>query len=161
MFIATSDTSFGDNKTDRTSLEAGLLQTFRGCHWLSYEETSYRQSFEHRIWAFSFVASMCMALDICADFSRTQHLILNKFQQCVWCGNQQIFRLMLKRSPKIVTKHKYVNIDRHWLNRECRSMAINLELIGIWQLLGDDSTRCLSTKTHHNFFFATAKYGKS
>ena len=63
----------------------------------------------------------------------------------------QTVRLMLKETPKLVTKLKHIDIHQHWLRQECQKGNIKLEWIETNQMPADGLTKLLPKQKHQNF----------
>ena len=44
----------------------------------------------------------------------------------ILCDNLQTVRLMVKESPKLITKLKHVDIHQHWLREQVEAGNINI-----------------------------------
>lgn len=111
VFITASDASFGDNMPGRTSSEGGIFKLFGGVidYFAKKQRTVTTSSTESELLALSHLCSWLIwwqryftniTLDIEQDLT-------------AWCDNMQTVRLMMKDSPKLVTKLKHVDVHQH------------------------------------------------
>ncbi|KAF5186325.1 Transposon ty1-gr2 gag-pol polyprotein, partial [Thalictrum thalictroides] len=149
VFIAASDASFGDNVPGRTSSEAGLFKLFGGVidYHAKKQRTVTTSSTESELLALSH---LCAWLKFWDRFFRNLTLDVEQ-DLTVWCDNLQTVRLMLKDSPKLVTKLRHVDIHQHWLRQECQNGTIKLEWIETSEMPADGLTKCLSSQRHQVF----------
>jgi len=69
----------------------------------------------------------------------------------IYCDNLQTIRLMLKESPKLVTKLKHVDIHQHWVRQEVEKGTFKLEWIETGKMPADGFTKALPAQNHANF----------
>ena len=69
----------------------------------------------------------------------------------LFCDNLQTVRLMLKDSPKLVTKLKHVDIQQHWLRQEVEAKRLQIEWIPTTQMPADGFTKALTRAKHQAF----------
>jgi hypothetical protein len=69
----------------------------------------------------------------------------------VQCDNLQTVRLLMKESPKLVTKLKHVDIQKHWLCQETQSGELKFEWIWTKDMPADGLTKALSYQKHQAF----------
>ena len=69
----------------------------------------------------------------------------------IYCDNLQTVGLMIKDSPKLVTKLKHVDIAQHWLRQEVANKSINIEWISTNEMAADGLTKALPIQKHKEF----------
>src|SRR5271167_4187432 len=69
----------------------------------------------------------------------------------VSCDNLQTIDLMIKDSPKLVTKLKHIDIHQHWLRQEVANGYINVEWISTNDIVTDGLTKALPNQRHTEF----------
>lgn len=67
------------------------------------------------------------------------------------CDNLQTVRLMLKETPKLVTKLKHVDVHQHWLRQEVEERKLNVQWIPTTEMLADSFTKALPRQKHELF----------
>ncbi|KAI0998788.1 hypothetical protein K3495_g9407 [Podosphaera aphanis] len=149
VFIAASDASFGDNEPGRTSSEGGLFKPFGGVidYFAKKQKTVTTSSTESRLLALSHLCAWLMWWE---RFFANLDLELEQ-DLTAWCDNMQTVRLMLKETPKLVTKLKHIDIHQHWLRQQCQKGTIKLEWIETDRMPADGLTKLLPKQKHQNF----------
>ncbi|KAF5197653.1 Transposon ty1-dr1 gag-pol polyprotein, partial [Thalictrum thalictroides] len=149
VFIAASDASYGDNVPGRTSSEGGLFKLFGGAidYFAKKQKTVTTSSTESELLALSH---LCAWLIWWERFFTNLDLDIEQ-NLTAWCDNMQTVRLMLKETPKLVTKLKHIDIHQHWLRQECQKGNIKLEWIETNQMPADGLTKLLPKQKHQNF----------
>ena len=149
VFIAASDASFGDDCSSRVSSEARLFKLFGGTidYAAKKQTTVTTSSTEAELLALSHTASWLIWW---RRFFDNISLSLDE-DPTIWCDNLQTVRLMMKDSPKLVTKLKHVDIHSHWLRQETLKGNIKIEWIQTAKIPADGLTKCLSEQKHKNF----------
>lgn len=149
VFIAASDASYGDNIPGRQSSESKIFKLFGGVidYSANKQSTVTKSSTESELLALSHI---CAWLYWWYRFFFNLSLDLEQ-DPTVWCDNLQTVRLMLKESPKLVTKLKHVDIHQHWLRQEAQKGAIKIEWIETALMPADGLTKGLSHQKHQTF----------
>jgi len=65
--------------------------------------------------------------------------------------NLQTVRLLLKETPKLVTKLKHVDIHQHWLRQEIEQKRLNIKWIATYEMPADGFTKSLPRQKHEDF----------
>jgi hypothetical protein len=146
---AASDASFADDVTTRRSTEGKVFQLFGGTiDWSSKKQTTVTTS--------TTEAEMLSLSHTCAWLlwwgRFFNNLDLNIDQQLtVFCDNLQTVGLMVKDTPKLVTKLKHIDIHQHWLRQEVANGSIKIEWIPTNEMIADGMTKPLSIQKHKDF----------
>jgi hypothetical protein len=69
----------------------------------------------------------------------------------VYCDNLQTIGLMIKDSPKLVTKLKHIDIHQHWLRQETANGNIKIEWVSTNDMAADGLTKALTSQKHTEF----------
>ena len=69
----------------------------------------------------------------------------------VYCDNLQTIGLLIKDSPKLVTKLKHVDIQQHWLRQETSKGNIQVEWKSTSEIVADGLTKPLIVQKHNDF----------
>ena len=67
------------------------------------------------------------------------------------CDNLQTIRLMLKETPRLVTKLKHIDIHQHWLRQEIATGGLNIQWISTDSMPADGFTKALPRQKHEAF----------
>ena len=149
IFLCASDASFADEPTRRWSTEGGLFQLFGGSlDWFSTLQRTVTTS--------STEAELLALSHICAWLFWWQRVFENlqldlDSEATVWCDNLQTVGLMMKETPKLVTKLKHVDIHQHWLRQETSKGTVRIEWISTAEMPADGFTKPLGPQKHATF----------
>ena len=149
LFQASSDASYADDKETRRSTEGYLFLLFGGpIDWRSTKQTTVTTSTtEAELLSLSHAATQLywwirffdeIKLDLDEDY------ILN-------CDNLQTVRLMLKESPKLVTKLRHIDIHQHWLRQEVEKKTLDIKWVSTTEMQADGFTKALPRQKHEAF----------
>jgi hypothetical protein len=149
LFLAAADASFADDAVRRWSTEGGLFQLFGGCiDWFSTLQRTVTTSSTHaELLALSHIAAW---LYWWRRVFETIQLDLDT-ETTVYCDNLQTVRLVMKESPKLVTKLKHVDIHQHWLRQEAEKGDFKVEWISTVNMPADGLTKALGPQKHDAF----------
>jgi hypothetical protein len=149
IFQVASDTSFADDSVRRWSTEGGVFKLFGGCiDWFcNLQRTVTTSSTEAELLALSHICAWLYwwrrvfdQLELDLDSEATVH-----------CDNLQTVRLMMKETPKLVTKLKHIDIHQHWLRQETAKGAVKIEWISTVDMPADGLTKALRSQKHATF----------
>lgn len=148
-FLAASDSSFADDPVRRWSTEGSLFQLFGGCiDWSSsLQKTVTTSSTEAELLALSHI---CAWLFWWRRVFDNLHLDLDE-ETTVHCDNLQTIRLMMKESPKLVTKLKHIDIHQSWLRQETEKGTVKIEWLSTHDMPADGLTKSLGPQRHQAF----------
>ena len=111
IFAAASDAAYADNLITRRSTKGSIFQLFGGTiDWQSKKQATVTTSTtEAKLLALSHISAWLLwwgrlFLNINLDI---------KQELTVHCDNLQIVGLIIKDSPKLITKLKHINIHQH------------------------------------------------
>ena len=149
LFVASSDAAFADDPTTRKSTEGYLFQLFGGpIDWrCTKQKTVTTSTTEAELLALSHTAKelywwqrifTALHLDLDEDYS-------------INCDNLQTVRLMLKETPRLVTKLKHIDIHQHWLRQEIATGGLNIQWISTDSMPADGFTKALPRQKHEAF----------
>jgi hypothetical protein len=68
-----------------------------------------------------------------------------------YCDNLQTVRLLVKESPKLVTKLKHIDIQQHWLREQVADGNVRIEWVSTTAQAADGLTKALSAQKHATF----------
>jgi hypothetical protein len=149
IFQVASDASFADDNERRWSTEGGIFKLFGGCiDWFcTLQRTVTTSSTEAELLALSHICAWLFwwrrvfeQLELDLDSESTVH-----------CDNLQTVRLMMKDTPKLVTKLKHIDIHQHWLRQEVAKGEVKIEWISTAEMPADGLTKALSSQKHSAF----------
>jgi hypothetical protein len=63
----------------------------------------------------------------------------------------QTVRLLLKESPKLVTKLKHIDVHSHWLRQEVKHRNLDIKWIATYEMPADGFTKALLHQKHKEF----------
>ncbi|KAI1003577.1 hypothetical protein K3495_g4628 [Podosphaera aphanis] len=158
VFVVASDAFFGDNIPDRASSEGEIFKLFGGV--VDYFAKKQRLLLLRvRNLNYSLYLIFRHGLHGGKEFSPKnfrQRIFANidldiEQDSIAWCDNMQTVRLMLKETPKLVTKFKHIDTYQHWLRQECQNGTIKLEWIETSKMPADGLTKCLPKQKHQIF----------
>jgi hypothetical protein len=148
-FLAAGDAAFADDVSTRRSTEGFIFQLFGGSiDWSSVlqkavststteaELRALAHTSQWTIWWGRFFTSLRLEIDQ---------------QLTVYCDNLQTVGLMVKDSPKLVTKLKHIDIHQHWLRELVADGTIKVEWIQTSDMAADGLTKPLSGQKHALF----------
>ena len=67
------------------------------------------------------------------------------------CDNLQTVRLLIKNSPRLITKLKHVDIHQHWVRQEVEEGRLKVEWISTTEMPADGFTKSLAQQQHQKF----------
>src|ERR1700712_248158 len=148
-FKGFSDASLADDQYTRRSTQGVKIDLFKGCtHWQVCKQSSVStSSTEAELLALS---TLCMWLIWFKRFFDSIDLDLDQ-DLVAYCDNLQTVRLMIKNSPKLVTKLKHVDIHNHWVREQVERGIIKMEWISTADQAADGLTKALSDQKHKIF----------
>ena len=149
LFLCASDAAFADNIETRRSTEGYYFQLFGGpIDWRSTKQKTVTTSTtEAELYALSHTAGQlywwqrffnAISLDLRDQFP-------------LQCDNLQTVRLLIKDSPKLITKLKHVDIHQHWLRQEVQLKNLQVEWIPTHKMKADGFTKNLPRQKHEQF----------
>jgi hypothetical protein len=149
LFTSSSDASFADDATTRKSTEGYLFQLFGGpIDWRCIKQKTVTTSTtEAELMALSHAAKELLwwerffqgiQLDLDQDYS-------------INCDNLQTVGLILKETPRLVTKLKHVDIHHHWLRQEVAHQKLQIQWISTKEMPADGLTKALPRQKHETF----------
>lgn len=149
LFLCASDAAFADNSETRRSTEGYYFQLFGGpIDWRSTKQKTVTTSTtEAELYALSHTAGQ---LYWWQRFFNAISLDL-KDQFPLQCDNLQTVRLLIKDSPKLITKLKHVDIHQHWLRQEVQLQNLQVEWIPTHKMKADGFTKNLPRQKHEHF----------
>ena len=149
LLTSSSDDSFADDSTTRRSTEGYLFQLFGGpIDWRCIKQKTVTMSTtEAELLALSHTAKELFWWE---RFYRGIQLDLDQDYQ-IYCDNLQTVGLMLKETPKLVTKLKHVDIHNHWLRQEVSHENIQIQWISTTEMPADGLTKALTRQKHETF----------
>ena len=121
-FACSSDASFADDTQSRRSTEGYHFLLFGGTIDWRYtkQDTVKTSTTEAELYSLSHAAAQLYWWQ--RFFSQIKLDLGQEFK--LFCDNLQTVRLMLKDSPKLVTKLKHVDIQQHWLRQEVEAKRL-------------------------------------
>ena len=149
VFMAASDAAFADDELTRKSSEGYALKLFNGLFdWVSrLQSTVTTSTTEAELLAIAHLISWMLwwarffdNIDLDIDQSLT-----------AYCDNLQTIGLLLKDSPKLVTKLKHVDIQQHWLRQETAKGNVQIEWQSTTEMVADGLTKPLTIQRHNIF----------
>jgi hypothetical protein len=149
VFQCSSDAAYADDAQTRQSTKGYLFQLFGGpIDWRCTKQKTVKTSTtEAELSALYHVAVQLYwwqrffdAIDLDLD----EDLVIN-------CDNLQTVRLMIKESPKLVTKLKHVDIHQHWLRQEVERQKLQIKWIATTEMPADGFTKALPRQKHEAF----------
>jgi Reverse transcriptase (RNA-dependent DNA polymerase) len=149
IFQCASDASFGDDTLRRWSTEGGIFKLFGGlidC-FSALQRSVTTSSTESELLALSHI---CAWLFWWRRVFDNLQLDLDS-ETTVNCDNLQTVRLLMKESPKLVTKLKHVDIRQHWLRQETEKGTVRIEWISTNEMPADGFTKPLGPQKHEIF----------
>jgi hypothetical protein len=149
VLLTASDASFADDIVRRWSTEGGLFQLFGGCiDWFcTLQRTVTTSSTEAELLALSHICAWLFwwrRVFNYLEFELDSDTTVN-------CDNLQTVRLMMKESPKLVTKLKHIDIHQHWLRQETEKGTVKIEWISTNEMPADGLTKALGPQKHEAF----------
>ena len=149
LFQCSSDAAFADDSTTRRSTEGYLFSLFGGpIDWRCAKQgTVTTSTTEAELLALSHTAKQ---LYWWQRFFTEVTLDL-KEEYLIHCDNLQTVRLLLKETPKLVTKLKHVDIHNHWLRQEINQGNLKIEWIRTTEMKADGFTKALPRLKHAEF----------
>ena len=149
LFQGSSDSAYADNSLTRRSTEGYLFMLFGGpIDWRSTKQSTVTTSTtEAELLALSHSAGQ---LYWWQRFFKDIELDLKQDYQ-LYCDNLQTVRLMLKETPKLVTKLKHVDIHNLWLRQEVQRTNLKIEWICTADMKADGFTKALPKEKHREF----------
>jgi hypothetical protein len=149
LFQCSSDASFADDVRTRRSTEGYLFKLFGGAiDWRSTKQKTVTTSTtEAELLALSHIAKQ---LYWWQRFYNNIKLDLQE-SYTLQCDNLQTVRLLLKESPKLVTKLKHVDIHQHWLRQEVEHQRLQIKWIATYEMPADGFTKPLPKQKHQDF----------
>ena len=148
-FVGFSDASYADNVDTRRSTQGCKYTLFGGTNdWKVVKQSSVATSTtEAELLAVSTLSSWLLWYQRFFD-----NIKLNLDQELVaYCDNLQTVRLLMKESPKLVTKLKHVDIHQHWLREQTANQKIRIEWVSTSEQAADGLTKALSVQKHSTF----------
>ena len=147
--VTASNASFGDDSVWRWSTEGGLFKLFGGCiDWFcTLQRTVTTSSTEAELLALSHICAWLFWWHRVFDYLE---LDLDS-DTTVNCDNLQTIQLIIKESPKLVTKLKHIDIHQHWLHQETKKGTVKIEWISTNEMLADGLTKALAPQKHKTF----------
>ena len=148
-FVGYSDASFADDTETRKSTQGHKMEIFNGTNdWKVMRQTSVATSTtEAELTALSSLATWLLWFQ---RFFDNINLKLDH-DLTAYCDNLQTVRLLIKDSPKLVTKLKHVDIHQHWLREKVERGEIKVEWISTSDQAADGFTKPLSHQKHLEF----------
>ena len=149
LFTSSSDTSFADDSTTYRSTKGYLFQLFGGPIDWRYikQKTVTTSTTEAKLLALSHTAKELLWWE---RFYQGVQLDLDQDYQ-IHCNNLQTVGLMLKETPKLVTKLKHIDIHGHWLRQEVSHENIQIQWISTTEMPADGLTKSLPRQKHESF----------
>jgi hypothetical protein len=149
QFTGFADASLGDDVDTRRSTQGYKCDLFGGTiDWQVQKQSSVAtSSTEAELHALSTVVMWLLW------FQRFFDNIDLKLEQSLlaYCDNLQTVRLMIKESPKLVTKLKHIDIKQHWLREKVADGTVNIEWVSTTDQAADGLTKALPTQKHIAF----------
>lgn len=148
-FQCSSDASYADCESTRKSTEGYLFTLFGGAiDWrCTKQKTVSTSTTEAELLALSHSAKQ---LYWWQRFFSTIKLDLNE-PYSLNCNNMQTVRLLLKESPKLVTKLKHIDVHSHWLRQEVEHCNLDIKWIATYEMPADGFTKALPQQKHKEF----------
>ncbi|PQM43552.1 hypothetical protein VC83_09679 [Pseudogymnoascus destructans] len=148
-FQCSSDASYADCEETRRSTEGYLFTLFGGAiDWrCTKQKTVSTSTTEAELLALSHCAKQ---LYWWQRFFSMIKLELHE-EYTLQCDNLQTVRLLLKESPKLVTKLKHIDVHSHWLRQEVEHQKIHINWITTHEMPADGFTKALSRQKHEDF----------
>jgi hypothetical protein len=149
LFISSSDASFADDTETRKSTEGYLFQLFGGpIDWrCTKQKTVTTSTTEAELTALSHAAKELLWWQ---RFFQGIKLDLDQEYQ-INCDNLQTVGLILKETPRLVTKLKHVDIHNHWLRQEVAHQKLQINWISTTEMPADGLTKALPRQKHEAF----------
>lgn len=148
-FQCSSDASYADDEVTRKSTEGYLFMLFGGAiDWrCTKQKTVSTSTTEAELLALSHVAKQLYW------WQRFFHAIRLDLKEAyaIECDNLQTVRLLLKESPKLVTKLKHIDIHQHWLRQEVEHRNVKINWISTYDMPADGFTKALPRQKHEKF----------
>jgi hypothetical protein len=148
-FLAAGDASFADHLPTRRSTEGYLIQLLGGTiDWSSkVQPTVSTSTTEAELRALAHTVQWILWW---GRFFSSIHLDLEE-DPTVYCDNLQAVGLMIKDSPKLVTKLKHVDIHQHWLREVAAEGTVKIEWIQTSDMAADGLTKSLTIQQHAHY----------
>ena len=132
---------FADDSVTRRSTKGYLFQLFGGCiNWRSTKQrTVTTSSTEAKLLALSHGArevSWWKRFFKRITFEPGTNLSLQ-------CDNQQMIRLLVQDTLRLVTKLRHVDIHDHWLRQEVQAERLQIEWVQTADMRADGLTKAL------------------
>jgi hypothetical protein len=148
-FVAASDAAFADDVQSRRSTEGMALKLFGGIFdWLSrLQSTVTTSTTEAELLAVAHLMSWILwwgRFFENVDLDIDQNLTAS-------CDNLQTIGLLIKDSPKLVTKLKHVDIQQSWMRQEVAQGNIHVEWKPTSEMIADGLTKSLTIQKHDDF----------
>ena len=149
LFISSSDASFADDSMTRKSTEGYLFQLFGGpIDWrCTKQKTVTTSTTEAELMALSHAAKELLWWQ--RFFTGIQLDLDQEYQ--INCDNLQTVGLILKETPRLVTKLKHVDIHQHWLRQEVAHQKLQIHWISTTEMPADGLTKALPRQKHEAF----------
>ena len=149
IFSAASDAAFADDETTRRSTEGEALTLFNGLFdWQSRLQPTVTNSTTEA--EFLALAHLCSWIIWWSRFFYNIDLDIDQ-ALTAFCDNLQTIGLLMKDSPKLVTKLKHVDIQQHWLRQETARGNVQIDWKPTTEMVADGLTKPLTIQKHNDF----------
>lgn len=149
VFTAASDAAFADDEQTRRSTEGSEFKLFNGTiDWQSRLQTTVTTSTTEA--ELLGVSHICAWLLWWARFFLNIELNIDQ-KLTVHCDNLQTVGLLMKDTPKLVTKLKHIDIHQHWIRQETAAGNLIIEWISTSEMPADGLTMALTVQKHKDF----------
>ena len=148
-FEAASDASYADDVTTRRSTEGYVFFLFGGpVDWrCTKQKTVTTSTTEAELLALSHTAKILYSWRLL--FNQIELNLQHEMK--IFCDNQQTVRLLLKNTPRLITKLRHVDIHNMWLRQEVERKKIHVEWIRTEDMKADGFTKPLPRLKHDAF----------
>ena len=148
-FEAASDASYADDVATRRSTEGYVFFLFGGpVDWrCTKQKTVTTSTTEAELLALSHTAKVLYSWRLLF----TQIELNLQHEMKIFCDNQQTVRLLLKNTPRLITKLRHVDIHNMWLRQEVERKKIHVEWIRTEDMKADGFTKPLPRLKHDAF----------
>jgi hypothetical protein len=149
IFQAASDAAFADDERTRRSTEGMALMLFGGIFdWLSrLQSTVTTSTTEAELLAVAHLMSWILWW---GRFFDNVNLDIDQTLTAS-CDNLQTIGLLIKDSPRLVTKLKHVDIQQSWMRQEVARGNIQVEWKPTSEMVADGLTKSLTAQKHNDF----------
>jgi hypothetical protein len=148
LFLCASDAAYADDPVTRRSTASYVCLLFGGpVDWKSTKQrTVTTSSTEAELLALSDTAKemynwrrLFESIFLCLDDDLT-----------IWCANAQTIRLLAKKTPKLVTLQRHVDIHQHWLRHEVEEGKLRVDCVSTADMPADGLTKALPRQKHED-----------